>query len=291
MSKEEDKIKDRFWKPVNDFFDHLPKWVTLSSVLFVLICLACWWILNISPVKAAGLLVAQFKKETPKPVGPQPEQCDSGAQQFESVFQDQEHCKWIGMDGLDVTKRDFFKLVKPKITDNFLGGRDIFFPVVLSPNFQTTFSFIPQNSKKINVAINYGYLWRVIVGSGDYNQVVMQKNAQYSRQDLGTDDWVIIPEKNGGKWIKRNGQLDPQKRVTIHVSSRARQDSSVISVKVTVTGFIDGQSHTQEFDFDYDVDTPDLAVRIREKIGIGLLDPYGDGEVETELHEFILNKL
>lgn len=214
--------------------------------------------------------------------------CDDKRATFSSSFLDDESCKWLGLDGI-IFLQDEKNIVRPKISENFLGGRDIFFPVPIPSSFQMTTRFIPLNPEKINIAINYGYVWRIIIGDGDYNRVIMQRNQAPDKQNLGKYDWTDIPEINDKKWIRPNHRLDPNKEVAVNIVSRPREGTSVVHINVTVSGYIDGTIQKKDFDFDYNVETSGPAVFTLEKVGIGLLDPFNEG-IETKLINFELHK-
>lgn len=215
--------------------------------------------------------------------------CDSEGSSFESFFDSYEPCKWRGLDEMIASENDM-NTFHPKITPNFLGGRNIFFPIEMSPGFHVVHRFVPQDSEKVNVATNYGYVWRLIVGNGDYNQIVMQRNKYPDKENLGKHDWVDVPENDNNKWIKRNGRLDSNKEITVDIVSRPRVDSSIIHVSATISGYINGELQKKDFDFDYNVETPGSANSLMERIGIGLLDPFNEG-IETKLIDFSLQRL
>ena len=197
--------------------------------------------------------------------------------------------KWKGNENL-IAIDEKNSIYKPKITSNFLGGRDIFFPESSNPNFNVKLRFTPKNEEKINLALNYGYLFRFIIGNGDYNQVQMQYNSRYPEKNLKKDDWVEVEEVNQEKWIKRNGRLEPKKQIELTVHSQAKYNSNKIFITISIVGLVEGESEKGERDFNYEIETGEKSEDFNEMLGIGLLDPSEEG-IETELEEFKLNKL
>ncbi|MDP1833321.1 MAG: hypothetical protein Q8L11_00100 [Candidatus Moranbacteria bacterium] len=208
---------------------------------------------------------------------------------FKNDFLEDGIKKWDGYENLVVVDKKN-KIFKPNVTSNFLGGRDIFFPESWSPKFNVRLAFTPQNDRKINLALNYGYLFRFIVGNGDYNQVQLQYNSRFPNQNLGKNDWKEIGEVDQKKWIERNRGLDPKKQIEINMSSWAEQDGNKIMIKVIVTGLLSGESERRDFDFSYRLETKEKGNGYNEKIGIGLLDPTEEG-IAIQLNEFELHKL
>lgn len=279
---------DIFQKPKEDgavfygrLWRRLPKW--MHTFIFLVIGSAICLVFAASVYAAGEFLLS--KHETDSVSG-----CDSAEILFFSTFtKSGESCEWLGLDGLmrsQLEKNTF----RPKISENFLGGRDIFFPIEMSPDFHAVLRFVPQNPEKVNVAINYGHAWRLIVGNGDYNQVVMQRNENPDKEDLGKHDWIDVPENDNNKWVQRNGRFDSRKEITVDIVSRSREGSRVIHVDATISGYIGGMFQKKYVDFDYDVETPGPAASLIEYVGVGFLDPYNEG-IETKLIDFSLQRL
>jgi len=208
---------------------------------------------------------------------------------FKNNFDEKEIKEWEGYENIETANIEN-KIFKPKITENFLGGRDIFFPEPWNPHFHVSLSFVPQNEEMINVALNYGYLFRVIVGNGDYNQVQMQYNSRYPNKNLKKSDWKEIGETNQEKWIKRNGRLETKKKIIFSITSRPEYNSNKIFVDVVISGILRDLSKREDFTFSYEINTDRNSLEYNEFIGIGLLDPLEDG-VETQLDNFEFYKL
>lgn len=209
--------------------------------------------------------------------------------EYSTAFSKKDLEQWFGQEYLHISGSEH-NIVQPQISNNFLGGREVFSPMKVTPAFITSLSFVPQNRDKINLSINYGYIWRLIIGNGDYNQIVMQKNIHPNKQNLSKDDWINIPEKNGGMWFQRNGRLDPNKEIEVDIVAKPRKESSIIHINVTVSAYINGEIKKQDFDFDYNVDTSGEVDSMSERIGIGFLDPYHE-DIQTKLLEFHVQEL
>lgn len=203
-----------------------------------------------------------------------------------SYFNGGECTKWIGTENLIFVEKKN-NVVKPNITQNFLGGRDIFFNEDVGLNFETSLKFIPQNEAKINLAINYGYLFRLIIGNGDYNQIQMQYNSRYPHENLKTEDWENVEENNQKKWIRPNSRLAVKNPIEVSITSRPKLEQNKIGVKVVITGFLQNSSEKENFNFEYEIKTNKNSNEFKEKIGIGFLDPLKEG-IETQLEEFKL---
>ncbi len=205
-----------------------------------------------------------------------------------SSFDEDEKCvSWRSNFGLDalVFLDDENNIVRPKLTENFSAGREVFLERKFASDDQISLDIIPQDEKKINVSVNYGFLWRVIVGDGDYNKVTLQYNSKYPKENLSTDDWVTVSEPSGKDWIFPNRGFEPRKKVSIVVRSRAIGGSSNIDIDVVVNGFLRGEDVAKDYNFHYIVPTIRKADELSEQVGFGLLDPYQEN-ISTRLLHF-----
>lgn len=203
-------------------------------------------------------------------------------------FDGGEKCvSWKSNFGLDalVFLDDENNIVRPKLTENFSVGREVFLERKFSSDNQISLDIVPQDEKKVNVSVNYGFLWRVIVGDGDYNKVTLQYNSKFPKENLSTDDWVTVSESNGNGWIFPNRGLEPRKKISIVVRSQAVEGSSKISVDVVVNGFLMGEDVSKGYNFHYSVPTIQKADELSTQVGFGLLDPHQEN-ISTRLLRF-----
>jgi hypothetical protein len=210
----------------------------------------------------------------------------------ESFNEDEECVSWKNNFGLDalVFLDDEHNIARPKLTENFSVGRELFLERKFGSDNRVFLEFTPQNEEKVNVSVNYGFQWRVIVGNGDYNKITLQYNSKYPKENLSTKDWIVVPEMNGKNWIFPNKGLEPQREISTLISSRAEEGTNTIRVNVVVTGFLKEESMSRDFEFNYKVPITKKSSDSFEQVGFGLLDPHQENIV-TRLYRFEVTDL
>lgn len=217
-------------------------------------------------------------------------QCDEN--QFISYFNKDEKCiNWIRLNDNFIFEDSKENIVRPRLTNNFSAGRSIFLDKSSTiPNFETSLNFVPMSDNKVNVAINYGKLWRVIIGNGDYNQIVLQKNKSFPKENLNSGDWENIREKSGKKWIRPNSGLEPKNAIEVIIRSRPVPETNIIDVNLLIYGFLKDENKKERFEYNYELKVNNVSSSYSEMIGVELLDPNHEN-IQTQLKEFKLNKL
>lgn len=230
-----------------------------------------------SEVKAAYVKVAnivyesEVKEVTPAVLG-------VNDKKIECRFSDGR--RWVGREDGFFALDDVYI---PNITKNFSEGREMFCRNEIGTNFIATLKFTPLDEKEINVSINYGYVWRIIIGNGDYNQIQAQSNTKYSEQNLKGSDWLIQGSKD---WIRRNGYgLKNKNQIEVILTSRAWKDNPrKAHIDLEVRGNpADLKDKLPKF-FKFDVDLPKDAVDLNEYLGVGIIAP-GKKEIKVKFDD------
>jgi len=277
MSISELKPIKNFFRKFNfkDFFFYGALWLLLIGFLF-----------GLSPADMARAL---WKYDSVSIVNYEPSflKCDQNRIKVSSFKEDEECVSWRNSFGLDalIFLDDENTIVRPNLTGNFSTGREVFLEKKFGSDNQISLEAIPQSGEKVNVSINYGSQWRVIIGDGDYNRVRLQVNSKYPKENLSTDDWVTVPELSGKNWIFPNRGLEPRKKISIIVRSQAKEGSNIVDVDVTVKGLLKGGDRSEDFNFHYSVSMTQKANESFERIGFGLLDPHQEN-IATMLQYF-----
>jgi len=199
---------------------------------------------------------------------------------------EKDYSKWNSFDNL-IFINDERKIVRPKLTENFSASRTIFFNQAVNPDFKATFKFKPLDEEEISIGISYGYIFRVLVGDGDYNKVLLQKNIKPFKTNLATNDWREVKEETEKKWIASNQGLEPGKDVEIILFSRPEEGTSLIHINLILKGFLKGETKMDEFDFNYTVDVGSNSSKLNKMIGVEFLDTK-EKNIKTQLNYFEL---
>jgi len=192
--------------------------------------------------------------------------------------------KWEGLGDRFERKEYNENIFKPILTENFPEGREIFSYEKFSPNFKLSFDFLPLNEKKINLSIGYGYLWRIIIGSGDYNQIQIQINSRYPYPAKKSDDWKTECKS----WIKRNVGLKPINQMAIILNSQPdKSNPNNILLNGTIKGILKNDSQETVPIETCKLPLPKPNDVLNEEISIGILDSREEG-IEIKFNEFKL---
>lgn len=271
-------------KPIKNFFKKFNfKDFFFNSALCLLLI---GFIFGLNPADMARALWEYDRTPAVKDESPLLK-CDQNRIKVSSFKGDEECILWGNNSGLDALffVDDEHNIVRPKLTENFSTGREVFLEKKFGSDNQISLEVIPQSGEKVNVSINYGFQWRVIVGDGDYNRVKFQVNSKYPKENLSTDDWITVSELSGKSWIFPNRGLEPRKKISIIVRSQAKEGSNMVDVDVTVKGLLKGGDRSEDFNFHYSVPMAQKASESFERIGFGLLDPYREN-IATMLQYF-----
>jgi len=290
-----EKTKNNIKKETEVFIDKItfnwPKWFKIScGLLFVAIT---WFIpiMNFVMIyKYSNSDTKEIAEAVKKEIveGDTIKKNTSGNKLTENVCNFKDLNNWIGIENFEIEQGNIFK---PVLSEKFPEGREMFCNQKMGMDFSLPIKFTPLNENKINISINYGYLWRIIMGNNDYKQIQIQLNDKYLSEDKEKAEWKDV--KGGRFWINRPRGLMSLKQVKATIVSKL---SDIKNKKVNVSVYISGVSAYDETDyeltppFSVDLSLPKDKKDFSEKIGIGILDTKKEG-VKIQLEEFKLQEL
>lgn len=202
--------------------------------------------------------------------------------EIECNFQENDKCEWIGKNRFEMSgdKEDIFK---PILTKEFPEGREMFLDKNISSDFIAYLNFVPQNDKEISLTLNYGNYWRVIIGDGDYNKVMIQRHQKANNPET---KWIDVKSESGNKWIRRNIGLSAGMPMEIKIVSSSGLNAAVLNFKLQISGYLKNKTIKEPvFEEDYRVVVDKLGDECMDKLGIGILDTKNSG-VSVKLERF-----
>lgn len=208
-------------------------------------------------------LISEKKIQTQLPEDVLGDKDERNNNTIECAFNDNE--KWIGKDQF-LSQEDTYS---PNITENFSEGREMFCNEKIGSDFDASLIFTPLDEKEISVSINYGYIWRVIIGNGDYNQIQAQLNSRWPEQDLSGKDW----ETQGKDWMSNKIlYLKKRTQVQIKILSRVSEvDKRKVHLYITIIGTPVKLQGKREESFDFYIQLPGDSDKISAYLGVGII--------------------
>ncbi len=197
--------------------------------------------------------------------------------EIECNFQEDDKCEWDGKNRFEISgeKQNIFK---PKWSKDFPVGREMFLNRSVTSDFVAYLKFTPQNNNEISLTLNYGNYWRVIVGSGDYNQVIVQRRKEIN--DPGSE-WINVKSKSGNRWIKRNSSLSARTPIKVQIASIPGLDSASLNINLQISGYLKKEIDEKSvFSEDYIIVVDRPGGECEGQLGIGILNVNNSVKLE-----------
>lgn len=209
--------------------------------------------------------------------------CPSGAD-FCSDFKDG---KWEGKEDFEIAHEDLeiFQL----LTNEEIEGRIMFFKEEIYPSFVAVLEVIPL-SEEFNIVFQYGNYYRCIFGDGNNQTVGCQINNSWPHSS--PSDWRYIDLSGnvlpkGGRWhFYMDGDVEGSTPLMIRFEQIPTENSRDVKIKIRVTFFPVSSSTSVEREIEYTLTLKTLSSEIRDRIGVGLIDPKKTDKIQASFQYF-----
>lgn len=297
MEKTELIIWEKAKRSVNRITIRMPKFLTIVVIISILLFAIYLFIINVlsgtgEAIDGAGKVKSAMTESKTEETASCLE--DNGKNNSNKEFSNECDLKnsnnWLGIENFKIEQENIFK---PILSENFLEGRELFCNKEVGINFQVYFKFTPLNNKKVNTSINYGNLWRIIIGNGDYRQIRVQKNEEYPLKNNKQVDWVDI--KDGKKWLRLNSrlsELESLRQVEVEIISKISKENAIQeNITLKIAGISKNEEILKDFDeYSFKISLPKDCNDLKEKIGVGILGTEKD-EIKVQFEEFKIEEL
>jgi len=201
-----------------------------------------------------------------------------------SYFEDY---NWEGIEGFTIISGDvdIFQLR----TDAKMEGNIMFFKEEIYPSFVAVLEVIPL-SEEFNIVFQYGSYYRCIFGDGNNQTVGCQINNSWPHSS--PSDWRYIDDNGdvlpkGGRWhFYMDKGVEGHTVLIIRFEQIPTKNSRDVKIKIRVTFFPASSSTSVERELGYTLTLKKLPSEIRDRIGVGLIDPKKIDKIQASFQYF-----